>query len=68
MWASQVALVEENPSANAGNIRLGFDPSVGKSPWRRKWEPTTVISLGNLMGRGTWRATVPVIVKESGTT
>ena len=58
----------KEPSANAGNIRLGFDPSVGKSPWRRKWEPTPVILLGNLMGRGTWRATVHVIVKESGTT
>ena len=22
--------------------RLGFDPWVGKMPWRRKWQPTPV--------------------------
>ena len=26
--------------------RCGFDPWVGKIPWRRKWEPTPVFSLG----------------------
>ena len=35
-WASQVALVVKNPSANAGSCkRHGFDPLVGKIPWRR---------------------------------
>jgi len=24
--------------------RLGFDPCVGKIPWRRKWQPTPVFS------------------------
>ena len=23
--------------------RLGFDPWVGKIPWRRKWQPTPVL-------------------------
>ena len=35
--ASQVTLVVKNPTANAG-----FDPWVGKIPWRRKWQPTPV--------------------------
>ena len=27
----------KNPPANAGD---GFDPCIGKIPWRRKWQPT----------------------------
>ena len=30
--ASQVALVVKNPPANAGDMRLEFDPWVGKIP------------------------------------
>ena len=30
----------KNPLANAGNA--GFDPWVGKIPWRRAWQPTPV--------------------------
>ena len=30
--------------------RCGFDPWVGKIPWRRKWQP--VLCLGNAMDRG----------------
>ena len=26
--------------------RLGFDPRVGKIPWRRKWQPTPVFLPG----------------------
>ena len=36
--------------------RRGFDPWVGKIPWRRKWQPTQVVWLENTMGRGAWRA------------
>ena len=28
--------------------RCRFDPCVGKIPWRRKWQPTSVFLLGNL--------------------
>ena len=32
-WASQMALVVKNPSANAGRLRRrGFDPWVGRYP------------------------------------
>ena len=36
--------VVENLPANAGDSRdaCGFDPWVGKIPWRRKWRPTPV--------------------------
>ena len=37
-WGSQVMLVAKNLPANAGDIkRQGFDPRVGKTPWRRLW-------------------------------
>ena len=38
--------------------RLGFNPSVGKIPYRRKWQPTPVFLPGNPLDRGTWWATV----------
>ena len=40
---SQVALEVKNPPANAGDMRGGFDPLVGKIPWKRAWQPTPVI-------------------------
>ena len=36
MWTSQVVLVVKNPPASGGKLkRLGFDPWIGKIPWRR---------------------------------
>ena len=43
---SGVPLVK-NMLANAGDMRYGFDPRVGKVPWRRKWQPTLVFLLEN---------------------
>ena len=46
----------------------GFDPWVGKIPWRRKWQPTPVFLPGKSHG---WRSLVgysPWGHKESGTT
>ena len=31
--------------------RCGFDPWVGKIPWRRKWQPTPVFCLGKSHGQ-----------------
>ena len=31
--------------------RPGFDPWVGKIPWRRKWEPTPVLLPGESHGQ-----------------
>ena len=62
-WASQVALEVMNPPASAGRCkRWGFDPWVGKSPWRRTWQPTPVFFPGESQGprslAGGWWATV----------
>ena len=58
---SQVVLVVKKPSANAVDARdTGFDPWVGKIPWRRKWHPTPVFLHGKspeqrrLAGYGPW--------------
>ena len=43
-WASQVALLVKNLPANAGDIkRHGFNPWVGRTPWRREWQSTPVL-------------------------
>ena len=48
----QVAPVVKNPPANAGRPkRPGFDPWVGKIPWRRKWQPTPVFLPGKSHGQ-----------------
>ena len=50
--ASQVVLVIKNPPANAGDgKRHGLDAWVGKSPWRRAWQPTPVFLHGETLGQ-----------------
>ena len=46
----------------------GFDPWVGKIPWRRKWQPLQYSCLKNPMDRGVWWAYSPWCYKESGIT
>ena len=41
------ASVVKNPPANAGDV----DPSVGRIPWRRKWQPTLVLLPGKFHGQ-----------------
>ena len=43
---SQVPLVVKNMPANTGDMRLGFDPWVGRIPWRRAWQPNPVVLPG----------------------
>ena len=38
--------------------RPGFNPGVGKIPWRRKWQPTPVFSPGESHGQRRLAATV----------
>ena len=47
---SQVALVVKKPAANAGDLSCGFDPWVGKVPWRRAWQSTPVFLPGKPHG------------------
>ena len=47
-----MVLVVKNPPAKAGDVRRhGFDPWVGKIPWRRKWQPTPVFLPGESQGQ-----------------
>ena len=45
-WASQVALEVKNPPANAGDMRQGFNPWVGKICRRKAGWSTPVFLLG----------------------
>ena len=35
-------------------MRCGFNPWVGKIPWRQKWQPTLVFFLGKFHGQRAW--------------
>ena len=65
--SNQVALVEKNPSANAGDIRdCRFDPWVRTIPRKRAWHgnPLQYSCLENPMDRGAWRAPVHRVAKS----
>ena len=49
--ASLVVLTVKNLPAIAGDVRLGFDPWVGKIPWRRAQQPTPVFLPGESHGQ-----------------
>ena len=44
--------------------RLGFNPWVGKIPWRRAWQLTPVFLPGESHERGAWQATVHRVQKS----
>ena len=46
-----MVLAEKNLPANAGNKILGFNPWVGKIPWRMKGQPTPVFLPGESHGQ-----------------
>ena len=59
IWASRVALVVQNPCANAGDARdLGLIPGSGRSPGEGNGNPLQYYCLENSMDRGPWRAVV----------
>ena len=37
-----------------GHKRYGFNPWVGKIPWRRAWQPTPVFLPGESHGQRSW--------------
>ena len=45
--------------------RHGFDPSVGKISWRRKWQPTPVFSPGKSHGQRSLAVYSPWGCRES---
>ena len=48
--------------------RHGFYPSVGKIPWRRKWQPTPVLLPEKPYGQRSLAGCSPRVCKESDTT
>ena len=50
------------------NANSGFDPWVGKIPWRRAWQPTPVFLPGESQGQRSLTGYRPVGHKESDTT
>ena len=48
--------------------RRGFDPWVGKIPWRRKWHLTPVLVPGESHGQRSLAGYSPWVHKESDTT
>ena len=63
-WASQVVLVANSLTVNAGDIRLRFDPWAGKISWRRAWQPTPVFLPGESHGQKSLRGYSPWGHKE----
>ena len=55
-WASQVALVVNNPPANAGDIKdTGWVPGSGRSPGGGRGNPLQYSCLENPHGQGLGR-------------
>ena len=64
-WASQVALVVKNPSANSGRRRdIGSIPGLGRSAGEGHGNSLQYSCLENPMDRGAWRATVHRVAKS----
>ena len=60
----QVALVVENPAANAGDIRdTGSIPEWGRTPGEGDGNPLQYSGQENPMDRGAWRAMVHRVAK-----
>ena len=55
----------KNPPANAGDLRHGFDPQVGKIPWRRAWQLIPVFLPGESHGQRSLAGYSPWGCKES---
>ena len=59
IWASQVAQVVKNPSANAGDVRdTGLIPGSGRSPGGEHGYPLRYSCLENPKDRGAWQTIV----------
>ena len=59
---------KESACPNAGDMRCGFEPWVGKIPWRRAWQPTPVFLPGESHGQRSLAGYSPQGCKESDTT
>ena len=61
----QVVLVVKNLPANAGNMKSRwFDPCVGKIPWKKKWQPTSVFLPEEFHGQNSLVCYSPWVAKS----
>ena len=58
----------KNLPASAGDVWDGFDPWVGKIPWKRAWQPTQVFLSGESHRQRSLVGYIPQGCKESDTT
>ena len=56
--------VKNLPANTCQFRRHGFEPWVGKIPWRRKWQPTPVFLPGKAHGQRSQWATVHRVTKS----
>ena len=67
--ASLVSQLVKKPSCQCRRRkRHGFDPWVGKMPWRRKWQPTPVLLPGEFHGQSSLVGCCPCDGKDLGMT
>ena len=67
--ASQVAASGKEPSCQCRRLkRCGFDPWVGKIPWKRAWQPSPAFLPGESHGHWSLAGYSPWGHKESDTT
>ena len=69
MLASQVALVVKNLTCQCKSRRRhrGFDPRIGKIPWRGKWQPAPVFLPRESHGQRSLVGSSPQDHRESDT-
>ena len=67
-WALESITMNKASGADGIPGRPGFDPWVGKIPWRRKWQPTPVLLPGESHGQRSLVSYSPWGRKESDTT
>ena len=66
LWASLIpARMIENPPTLQ---RLGFNSWVGKTPWKREWQPTPIFLPEESQGQRSLAGHSPWSHKESDTT
>ena len=55
----------KDPACQCRRCRThGLDPYIGKTPWRRKWQPTPVVLPGKVHGWVAWPATIHRVTKS----
>ena len=65
MWGfSGGSVAKESAWQCRRHRRRRFDSWVGKSPWRRAWQPTPVFLPGESHGGGAWWATVHEVTES----